>query len=95
MLAHSLGTLVEYRHEAIEHFQKAIDLDLWKELVRVQFTELLEEMKLLEYARTVYLMLLEINPTHQKASERLATLVAVNSGEEGLSSIFNLFSRKS
>jgi curved DNA-binding protein CbpA len=91
LLARSLGTVQEYRNEAIEHFQKAIELDPWKELVYVQFAELLEEMKLMEYTRTIYSKLLEISPTHEKATERLATLGTVEKSEE-TPSILNLFS---
>ena len=74
MLARSLATLPQYCNEAIDHFQKAIDLDPWKEPVYLQLAELLEKMKLPSQAREVYSRLLDICPEHAKASERLAML---------------------
>jgi curved DNA-binding protein CbpA len=76
MLARSLGTIPQYRNEAIEHFQKAIELDPWRELVYVQFAELYEAMRLPGRARSIYSKLLEINPTYNKASERIVALEA-------------------
>lgn len=72
ILARSLGTVPQLRNEAVEQFQKAIDLDPWKEMVYVQFAELFETMQLPGRARAVYSKLLEINPTHAKACEQLA-----------------------
>src|ERR1035437_3609132 len=82
VLARSLGTLPQYQNEAIERFQKAIDLDPWREPVYVQFAELFEKMQLSGRARAVYSKLLEINPTHAKACERLAALEAQEKGEK-------------
>jgi tetratricopeptide (TPR) repeat protein len=95
LLAHSLGTLPQYRNEAVEHFQKAIDLDPWRESVYVQFAELLEKMQLPRRARAVYTKLLEINPTHARACERLAVLEAKEKCEKPSALISHLFSRKS
>lgn len=74
MLARSLGTLPQYRNEAIGHFQKAIELDPWREPVYVQFAELFEKMELPARARALYFQLIQINPTHAKACQRLAAL---------------------
>lgn len=74
MLARSLATLPQYYNQAIEHFQKAIDLDPWKEPVYLQFAELLEKMGLSSRARGVYSRLLDVCPEHAKACERLAAL---------------------
>ena len=74
MLARSLATIPQYHNEAVEHFQQAIDLDPWRESVYVQFAELLETMSLPRRASTVYSKLLEINPEHVDACERLAIL---------------------
>lgn len=74
MLARSLATLPQYHNEAIEHFQKAIDLDPWKEPVYLQFAELLEKMGLSSRARGVYSRLLDVSPGHAKACERLVIL---------------------
>jgi tetratricopeptide (TPR) repeat protein len=81
MLARSLGTLPQYHNEAVAHFQKAIDLDPWKESVYVQLAELFDEMRLPGRARAVYSKLLEINPTHIKACEQLATLETQEKGK--------------
>ena len=91
LLARSLGTVPQYHEEAIEHFQKAIDLDPWKEPVYVQFAELLETMQLPVRARAVYSKLLEISPTHAKAYERLAALDAQEKGEKPPAFISRLF----
>ncbi len=95
MLARSLGTVPQYHDEAIEHFQKAIDLDPWREPVYVQFAELLEKMQLPGRTRNVYSKLLEINPLHAKACERLAALEAEEKGEKPSARISRLFNRKS
>ena len=95
VLARSLGTLPQYQNEAIERFQKAIDLDPWREPVYVQFAELFEKMQLPGRARAVYSKLLEINPTHAKACERLAALEAQEKGEKPSALISHLFGRKS
>jgi tetratricopeptide (TPR) repeat protein len=95
MLARSLGTLPQYRNEAIEHFRKAIDLDPWREPVYVQFAELFEEMQLPGRAGAVYSKLLEINPTHARACERLAALEAEEKDEKPSAWISHLFGRKS
>jgi tetratricopeptide (TPR) repeat protein len=94
MLAHSLGTLPQFHNEAIEHFQKAIDLDPWREPVYVQFAQLLETMQLVGQARTAYSKLLEINPSHAKACERLAALDAAEKSEKPAAMISRWFSRK-
>jgi len=94
MLARSLGTISQYENEAVELFQKAINLDPWKVPVYLQFGELLEEMELPERARSVYSKLLEISPTNAKAHERLALLEPEEDGEKRSSRIPNLFGRK-
>ena len=94
MLARSLGTIAQYENEAVELFQKAIDLDPWKVPVYLQFGELLEEMELPERARSVYSKLLEISPTNAKAHERLALLAPDEGGEKRSSRIPHLFGRK-
>lgn len=95
MLARSLGTLPQFHNEAIEHFQKAIDLDPWREPVYVQFAELLEKMQLPGRTLAVYSKLLEINPTHAKACQRLAALETEKKGGKPSVLISRLFTRKS
>jgi len=94
MLARSLGTISQYENEAVELFQKAINLDPWKVPVYLQFGELLEEMELPERARSVYSKLLEISPTNAKAHERLALLEPEEEGEKRSSRIPHLFGKK-
>lgn len=94
LLARSLGTVPQYHDEAIEHFQKAIELDPWKEPVYVQFAELLEFMQLPERIRVVYSKLLEINPTHAKACEWLAAPDAEEPGDKPSPLISRLFGGK-
>jgi tetratricopeptide (TPR) repeat protein len=94
MLARSLATLSQYRNEAVEQFQKAIDLDPWRESVHAQFAELLEKMQLSGRTRAVYSKLVEINPTHAKACERLAALEAEGKGKRPSALISALFGRK-
>ena len=94
-LARSLATIPQYQEEAIEHFQIAIKLDRWREPVYIQFAELLEEMQLPERAREVYLVLLELNPLHAKACERLAALPGPPIVEKHSSRVLHLFGRKS
>ena len=95
MLARSLGTIPQYRNEAIEHFQKAIELDPWRESIYTAFAELLEIMQLPGRARAIYSKLLEISPAHAKALERFAALDAQEKAEEPSSLISQFFGRKS
>jgi curved DNA-binding protein CbpA len=94
MLARSLGTISQYENEAVELFQKAIDLDPWKVPVYLQFGELLEEMEFSERACAVYSQVLEISPTNAKAHERLALLKPDDDAEKRSSRIPHLFGRK-
>jgi curved DNA-binding protein CbpA len=94
MLARSLGSISQYENEAVELFQKAIDMDPWKVPVYLQFGELLEEMELPERARHVYSKLLEISPTNAKAHERLELLEPEEDGEKRSSRMPGLFGRK-
>jgi tetratricopeptide (TPR) repeat protein len=73
-LARSLSTVIAYRNEAIEHFQKAIELDPWNVDVYFQWAELYEEMQLPWRARVLYSKILEINPEEPKARDRIAQL---------------------
>jgi tetratricopeptide (TPR) repeat protein len=76
MLAHSLGTIPQYRNEAIREYERAIELDPWSPNVFFQFAELFEEMDMPSRARPLYEKILEINPIHSRARERLAGLQA-------------------
>jgi len=95
MLARSLGTIPQYRNEAIDHFQKAIEIDPWRESIYTAFAELLEIMQLPERARAIYSQLLEISPAHAKALERFAALGAQGKAQEPSSLIPQFLRRKS
>ena len=72
LLARSLGTVPQYRNEAIDQFERAVELDPLNVNVIFQFAELYEEMQMASRARGLYNKILEINPLHVKARERLA-----------------------
>lgn len=74
LLARSLATIPQYRDEAIEHFEWALQLDPWNLNVLGQFAELYEEMQMPLPARKLYAKILEIDPHHTKARARLAEL---------------------
>ena len=95
MLARSLGTIPQYRNEAIDHFQKAIEIDPWRESIYTAFAELLEIMQLPERARAIYSQLLEISPAHAKALERFAALGAQGKAQEPSRLIPQFLRRKS
>jgi curved DNA-binding protein CbpA len=94
MLARSLGTIPQYRNEAIEHFQKAMELDPWRESIYTAFGELLEIMQLPGRARAIYSKLLEISPAHAKAVGRMAALDAQEKAEKPSGLISEWFRRK-
>jgi curved DNA-binding protein CbpA len=94
MLARSLATLPQYHNRAIDHFQKAIDLDPWKESVYLQFAELLEKMGLSSRARGVYSRLLDVCPGHAKACERLAILEPAKKDAKPAAWLAHLLSKK-
>jgi curved DNA-binding protein CbpA len=93
-LARSLSTIPQYHEEAIEHFQAAIKLDPWREPTYLHFAELLEEMQLPERASEIYSQLLEFNPLHVQAREKLAELTSQTQTAKRSSRIPHLFGRK-
>ncbi len=78
LLARSLSSVPRYREEAIEEFQRAIALDPLNTVPYIQFAELYESMQLPSRASLLYTKVLEINPLHAKARERLAEIGKVN-----------------
>ncbi len=90
-----LDHTVEYHNEAAKQFQQAIDLDPWADSVYMQFAELLEEMCIMQPARSVYAKLLEIVPEHPGACERLAELRAEGSGDKRPTLVGRFLGRKS
>jgi tetratricopeptide (TPR) repeat protein len=74
MLARSLAAFPQYRQDALRHFSLAIELDQWNTSTYFQFGELYEAMRLPWRAVPLYRRILEIDPEHTKAIERLAAL---------------------
>jgi tetratricopeptide (TPR) repeat protein len=93
MLARSLRHIGRHNDEAVEHYEKAVELDPLNAAVFFQFGEFCEEMGIPSRARELYGKVLEIDPTHAKTLGRLAQLDAAERTE---SSVFSrMFSRKS
>jgi tetratricopeptide (TPR) repeat protein len=76
MLARSLAAIPQYRQDAVRHFSLAIELDAWNTSTYFQFGELYEVMRLPWRAVPLYRRILEIDPQHAKAIERLTALEA-------------------
>ena len=74
LLARSLGTIPQYREEAIEQFEWAIQLDTWNVTVLGQFAQLCEEMEMSSRAQELYTKILQIDPRDAQARARLAEL---------------------
>lgn len=74
LLARSLSAVSQYRQEAIQEFERAIELSPWDTAAYMQFAELYESMQLISRARSLYSKVLEINPVHAQAGERLTAL---------------------
>jgi curved DNA-binding protein CbpA len=100
ILARSLAGVPEYRQEAIQQFEKAIELDDWNTSVYFQFAELYEVLRLPGSAIGLYQKILEIDPEHSKARERLRDLESALKGkreekdEKSVSFFSGLFHRK-
>jgi tetratricopeptide (TPR) repeat protein len=58
----------------VEHFQKAIELDQWKPLAYLQLGELYEAMQSPWRAGPLYSKVLEMDPGHGVARQRLAVI---------------------
>jgi len=84
LLARALSAVAPLRHEAIEHFEKAVEIDPWNTTLRFQLAALYEEMKLPWRARPHYQKVLEIDANNIKAHERLRLLDA-EPGENDMS----------
>ena len=74
LLARSLAALPQYRQEAIQHYEKAIELDEWNTSTHFQLGELYEVMRLPWRSVPLYRKILEIDPEHNKALQRLRVL---------------------
>jgi curved DNA-binding protein CbpA len=71
MLGHSLAAVPEYRQEAIEQLQKAIELDPSHIPAHFLYAQMLEQMKLPWRARSHYIRVLELDTNHREARERI------------------------
>lgn len=78
LLARSLATVPQYRNEAMDQYERAIQLDPLNVNVIFQFAELYEEMEMPSRALPLYTRILEINPVHLRARERMAELEAAS-----------------
>jgi curved DNA-binding protein CbpA len=92
-LAISLATLNHFRREAVEHFQRAIELDRWNPLTYLQLGELYEAMQLPWRAGPLYSKILEMDPLHDVARQRLAAMDDKANKNERLATA-SLFSKK-
>ena len=76
LLARALSGVAPLRREAIDHFEKALEIDPWSNIARLQLAALYEEMELPWRARPHYQKVLEIDANNTKAQERLRLLDA-------------------
>jgi tetratricopeptide (TPR) repeat protein len=86
LLGRSLSTVSQYRQEAVQEFERAIELNPWDTGTYMQFAELYESMQLISRARSLYSKVLDINPLHLQATERLAALGGERAEEPSVSS---------
>jgi tetratricopeptide (TPR) repeat protein len=73
-LAASLATQTHHRREAVQHFEKAIELDPWNAGPFLKFAELHEAMHLPWRAEPLYHKALEIDPESFLAKQGLARI---------------------
>ncbi len=76
MLARSLGAVPQYRKDAVEQFEAALKIDPWNVSALYQFGELYEAMQLPWRAEPLYRKILDIDPEHSKARDRLKAIEA-------------------
>jgi tetratricopeptide (TPR) repeat protein len=76
MLAECLAQFPEYRREAIEQFEKAIELDPRSVMAHLRYAQMLEHVRMPWQARPHYVQVLELDMNHQEARERLNLLDA-------------------
>lgn len=92
-LASSMTAVPHYRREAVEHFQKAIELDQWNTEAYLNFGELYELLQLPWRAASLYSKILEFDPGHTLARQRLARSEAKEK-KKSAPRLARLFSRK-
>jgi tetratricopeptide (TPR) repeat protein len=94
MLGRSLAAVPEYRHEAAEQFEKAIELDPSHIAAHYEYGRLLELMNFPWRARPYYLRILELDANHPEARERLNHLAASPRSVSGTSLLDRLTHRR-
>jgi tetratricopeptide (TPR) repeat protein len=95
-LAASLMMQTHHRREAVQHFEKAIELDPWNAGTYVKFAELHEAMQLPWRAEPLYFKVLEIDPENFLAKQGLARirLAEKKSKVSKASKMAGIFSKK-
>ena len=74
LLARSLSSVPQYRREAVEQFQKAVEIDPSNTATHFQLAELYEQLRLPWRAQCHYQTILETDAGHTRARERLRVL---------------------
>lgn len=92
-LATSMTAVPHHRREAVEHFEKAIELDQWNTEAYLNFGELYELLQLPWRAASLYSKILEFDPGHTLARQRLARSEAKEK-KKNAPRMARLFSRK-
>jgi CheY-like chemotaxis protein/tetratricopeptide (TPR) repeat protein len=95
MLARSLAAVPTYRQEAVQHYEKAIEMEPFNTSVFFQLGELFEQMKLPWRAVPLYKKILDIDPDHAKARERLDAIEPNAARKQGSPTLLGrMFTRK-
>ena len=76
LLARSLAAVPQYRREAVDHFERAIELDSMNAWAHFHFARLYEDLNLPWRAHPHYEKVVELDSEHREASERLRALDA-------------------
>jgi tetratricopeptide (TPR) repeat protein len=92
-LATNLATVNHFRRDAVEHFQRAIGLEQWDPLAYLQLGQLYEATQLPWRAEQLHSKVLEMDPGHSVARQRLAVIYGKANKKAGLA-MGSLFSRK-
>lgn len=74
LLARALSAVAPLRREAAEHFEKAMEIDPWNTLARIQLAALYEELNLPWRARQHFEKVLEFDPDNATVKERLSEI---------------------
>ena len=87
MLGESLAQVPEYRREAVEQFEKAIELDPCNLTAHLRYAHMLEQMRMPWRARPHYVRVLELDMNHREARARLNFLDATTPRHASRSSL--------